>query len=90
MEQKTAVAAEAKAVLDSWVRYEGQVKARQQKELADSIIAKINKELENPKVLDQILKQAVADVERKLPTSSSIPSSIRWLIRGSGIVSQKS
>ncbi|KXL47379.1 MAG: hypothetical protein FE78DRAFT_88368 [Acidomyces sp. 'richmondensis'] len=64
MEQKTAVAAEAKAVLDSWVRYEGQVKARQQKELADSIIAKINKELENPKVLDQILKQAVADVER--------------------------
>lgn len=64
LEQKTAIAAEAKAVLDSWVRYEGQVKARQQKELADSIIAKINKELDNPKVLDQILKQAVADVER--------------------------
>ncbi|KAH9845788.1 ATP synthase subunit 4, mitochondrial [Teratosphaeria destructans] len=64
LEQKTALAAEAKSVLDSWVRYEGQVKARQQKELADSIIAKIDKELENPKVLDQILKQSVADVER--------------------------
>lgn len=56
---------EAKNVLDSWVRYEGQVKNRQQKELADSIIAKISKELENPKVLQQILQQSVADVESK-------------------------
>ena len=65
LEQKTALATEAKGVLDSWVRYEGQVKARQQKELADSIIAKIGKELENPKVLDQILKQSVVDIERE-------------------------
>ncbi|KAJ0115976.1 hypothetical protein N8I77_003857 [Diaporthe amygdali] len=64
LEQKTALAAEAKAVLDSWVRYEGQVKQRQQKELADSIIAKVQKELENPKVLQQILAQSVADVEK--------------------------
>jgi F-type H+-transporting ATPase subunit b len=47
------------------VRYEGQVKNRQQKELADTIIAKISKELENPKVLQQILQQSVADVESK-------------------------
>ncbi|KAI1613201.1 ATP synthase subunit 4, mitochondrial [Exophiala viscosa] len=64
MEQKTALATEAKTVLDSWVRYEGQVKQRQQKELADSIIAKVTKELENPKVLQQILQQSVADVEK--------------------------
>ncbi|GAB7356211.1 hypothetical protein MBLNU459_g6791t1 [Dothideomycetes sp. NU459] len=64
LEQKTALAHEAKTVLDSWVRYEGQVKARQQKELAESIIAKIEKELENPKILKQILDQSVADVER--------------------------
>ncbi|KAK5129388.1 atp4 subunit B of the stator stalk of mitochondrial F1F0 ATP synthase [Meristemomyces frigidus] len=64
LEQKTALTTEAKTVLDSWVRYEGQVKARQQKELADSIIAKIDKELENPRVLDQILKQSVTDIER--------------------------
>lgn len=63
LEQQTALAAEAKAVLDSWVRYEGQVKQRQQKELAASIIAKVQKELENPKVLQQILQQSVADVE---------------------------
>jgi len=45
------------------VRYEGQVKQRQQKELAESVITKIRKELENPKVLQQILQQSVADVE---------------------------
>ena len=37
---------------------------RQQRELAESIIAKINKELENPKVLQQILQQSVTDVEK--------------------------
>lgn len=70
MEQKTALAAEAKSVLDSWVRYEGQVKQRQQKELAESIINKITKELENPKTLQQILNQSVADVESKLDSFS--------------------
>ncbi|MCJ1396400.1 atp4 subunit B of the stator stalk of mitochondrial F1F0 ATP synthase [Xylographa bjoerkii] len=64
LEQNTALAQEAKQVLDSWVRYEGQVKQRQQRELADSIIAKITKELENPKTLQQILQQSVADVEK--------------------------
>ncbi|KAJ5999974.1 ATP synthase subunit 4 [Penicillium waksmanii] len=64
LDQRTALASEAKQVLDSWVRYESQVKQRQQKELADSIIGKIQKELENPKVLQQILQQSVADVER--------------------------
>ncbi|KAK7923370.1 atp4 subunit B of the stator stalk of mitochondrial F1F0 ATP synthase [Apiospora marii] len=64
LEQTTALAAEAKTVLDSWVRYEGQVKQRQQRELAENVIAKVKKELENPKVLQQILQQSVADVER--------------------------
>ena len=50
-------------MLDSWVRYEGQVKQRQQTELAAAIIAKVEKELENPKTLKQILDQSVADVE---------------------------
>ncbi|KAF1912350.1 hypothetical protein BDU57DRAFT_361246 [Ampelomyces quisqualis] len=64
LEQKTAIAHEAKTVLESWVRYEGQVKQRQQRELAESIIAKVDKELENPRTLKQILDQSVADVER--------------------------
>lgn len=41
------------------------MKIRQQHELSESIIAKIQKELENPKVLQQILQQSVADVESK-------------------------
>ncbi|KAK4142621.1 uncharacterized protein C8A04DRAFT_38153 [Dichotomopilus funicola] len=70
LEQRTALAAEAKSVLDSWVRYESQVKQRQQKELAESVIAKVKAELENPKVLQQILQQSVADVERIVSTKS--------------------
>jgi len=69
-EQKTKIAAEAKAVLDSWVRYEGQVKAQQQKDLAETVIAKVKKELENPKVLQQILQQSVEDVEKILSSKS--------------------
>jgi len=71
LEQKTALAAEAKAVLDSWVRYEGQVKQRQQRELADTVIAKVSKELENPKFLQQILQQSVTDVEKALTQKAS-------------------
>ncbi|OTA97319.1 hypothetical protein M434DRAFT_392039 [Hypoxylon sp. CO27-5] len=70
LEQTTALAAEAKSVLDSWVRYESQVKQRQQKELAENIIAKVKKELENPKALQQILQQSVADVERILSSKA--------------------
>lgn len=87
MQQKADLAAEAKAVLDSWVRYEGQVKARQQKELAESVIAKIEKSLSDPKVLDQILKQSVSDVERKLLLSLCFKTIANTPL---GIVSQKS
>lgn len=55
------------------MRYEGQLKQRQQKELAESIIGKINKELENPKNLQQILSQSVTDVESKI---DSLPIAI--------------
>lgn len=69
LEQRTALAAEAKKVLESWVSYESQVKQREQRELAESVIAKIQKELQNPKMLQQVLQQSVADVESKLALS---------------------
>lgn len=69
LEQRTALAAEAKKVLESWVSYESQVKQREQRELAESVIAKIRKELQNPKMLQQVLQQSVADVESKLALS---------------------
>ena len=72
--------------MDSWVRYEGQVKQRQQRELAESIITKIEKELENPKFLKQILDQSVADVESKSPSADYIIANAKKSI---GIVAQK-
>lgn len=74
-------------MLDSWVRYEGQVKVRQQKELAETIIAKINKELENPRVLQQILQQSVADVESMSKLTDLFRANFTNLI--SGVVSSK-
>ncbi|OLL26498.1 ATP synthase subunit 4, mitochondrial [Neolecta irregularis DAH-3] len=64
LEQKVAFAREAKVVLDSWVRYEVSVRQSEQKTLAESVIAKIQKELSNPKFQQQILQQSIADVER--------------------------
>ncbi|EPS40866.1 hypothetical protein H072_5236 [Dactylellina haptotyla CBS 200.50] len=64
LEQQTKFANEAKQVLDSWLRYEAQVKQREQTELAESVIKKITDELKNPKVLQQILQQSVTDIER--------------------------
>lgn len=72
MDQKTKIAAEAKAVLDSWVRYEGQVKAQQQKDMAETVIANVQKQLESPKVLQQILQQSVEDVESRFLRNPSL------------------
>lgn len=72
LEQRTALAAEGKQVLESWVRYEGQVRQRQQRELAETVIGKIHKELENPKVIQQVLQQSVSEVERTSPISLTI------------------
>lgn len=63
LEQQTTFVAEAKSVLDSWIRYEAQVKQRQQRELAETLIAKVKKELETPANLQKILQQSVQDVE---------------------------
>jgi len=62
------------------------VKIRQQKELSETIIAKIQKELENPKVLQQILQQSVTDVESK---SLRLYHFDNLLIHGIGIVASK-
>jgi F-type H+-transporting ATPase subunit b len=56
------------------VRYEGQVKQRQQKELAESVIGKVMKELENPRTLQLILQQSIVDVESKSLCCGSLQS----------------
>lgn len=66
MEQRTAVTAEAKRALDSWVAYEAQVKQREQRELAETVIGRVQAELKNPRTLQTVLQQSVGEVERKL------------------------
>lgn len=66
LKQRVDVAAEAKAVLDSWIRYEASVAQLQQKKIAESVITRVQAELANPKFQDKFLQQAVSDVEKFL------------------------
>ena len=63
LKQKVDFAAEAKSVLDSWVRYEAQVRKREQQALVQSVIAKVNEQLKDSQFQDKILAQAVTEVE---------------------------
>ena len=64
-QQKIAVAAELKSVLDSWVRYEQQVKEREQADLTKSVIDKVIASLKDDRVQKDILVNAVAEIERE-------------------------
>ncbi|ORX52393.1 hypothetical protein DM01DRAFT_1336761 [Hesseltinella vesiculosa] len=69
LQQQVNVAHEVKATLDSWVRHEANVRESEQKQLAAYLIEKIQKDLQDPKVQQQILDQAVVDIQ-KLSKSS--------------------
>ncbi|KAI8090217.1 uncharacterized protein B0P05DRAFT_529849 [Gilbertella persicaria] len=64
LKQKVAVASEVKTTLDSWVRHEANLREREQKQLAAYLIEKINKDLQDPKIQQQILEQAIVDVQK--------------------------
>ena len=64
LKQKVAVASELKSMLDSWVRYEQQVKESEQAALADAVIANVMKSLGDEKTQKEILASAVAEIER--------------------------
>lgn len=66
LKQKVDLAEEAKSVLESWVKYEASIRKLQQKQLAESVIAKVQAELANPKFQDKILQQSIIDVEQLL------------------------
>ena len=63
--QKVALAAEVKAVLDSWVRYEQQEKENEQTDLAKTIIENVLKSIKDEKTQRDILAGAVSEVERE-------------------------
>ena len=69
MKQQVALAAEVKAVLDSWARYEQQQKENEQAELSKAVIDKVLRSLSDEKTQKDILLGAVAEIERKSTTS---------------------
>ncbi|CAO3563214.1 atp4 subunit B of the stator stalk of mitochondrial F1F0 ATP synthase [Mortierella alpina] len=69
LKQKTAMSAEVKSVLDSWVRYETSVREREQSKLAAYMIEKIKADLLDPKLQSKILDESISQVE-KIASSS--------------------
>lgn len=64
LKQKVELAHEAKAVLDSWVRYEASVRQLEQEQLSSTVIAKVQKEIASPAFQKKALDEAVAEVEK--------------------------
>jgi len=63
-QQKITVAAELKSVLDSWVRYEQQVKESEQADLTKTVINKVIASLKDEETQREILTSAVAEIEQ--------------------------
>lgn len=65
MKQKTLLTAEVKAVLDSWVRHETQVREAEQRDLVATVLANVQKSLADKKLQRDILLASVAEIESK-------------------------
>ncbi|RXW12305.1 hypothetical protein EST38_g13549 [Candolleomyces aberdarensis] len=63
-QQKVAVASEIKSVLDSWVRYEQQVKESEQAELTKAVIDKVLANLKDQATQKELLTSAVTEIEQ--------------------------
>ncbi|KAG6909813.1 hypothetical protein DXG01_015306 [Tephrocybe rancida] len=66
-QQKVAVAAEVKSVLDSWVRYEQQQKESEQADLAKTVVAKVLASIKDEKTQRDIINAAVVEIEQSVP-----------------------
>ncbi|PWN51768.1 putative H+-transporting two-sector ATPase chain b precursor, mitochondrial [Violaceomyces palustris] len=64
LKQRTAIAADVKSVLDSWVRYEANQREEEQRELAKAVIDKVTASLKDEKLQKQILDNAVSEIEQ--------------------------
>ncbi|KAJ1730273.1 atp4 subunit B of the stator stalk of mitochondrial F1F0 ATP synthase [Coemansia biformis] len=63
LQQKVALTAEVKSVLDSWVRYESSVRENEQKALAAKVIGNIRAQLTSPKTQEEIVAQCLRDIQ---------------------------
>lgn len=77
--QRVALAAEVKAVLDSWVRFEQQEKENEQSLLVKTIVDNVMKNISEEKTQKDVLAWAVSEVERESPTQNS-HDGFWWLI----------
>lgn len=65
--QQVALAAEVKAVLDSWVRFEQQEKENEQARLVKTIVDNVLKSVSEEKTQKDVLAWAVSEVDREYP-----------------------
>jgi hypothetical protein len=65
--QHVALAAEVKAVLDSWVRFEHQEKENEQARLVKTIVDNVLKSVSEEKTQKDVLAWAVSEVDREYP-----------------------
>lgn len=63
LRQRVALAAEIKAVLDSWVRFESQQRTEAQQTMAETIIGRVQTQIDEPKFQKAVLDQAILQVE---------------------------
>ncbi|KAJ2056305.1 atp4 subunit B of the stator stalk of mitochondrial F1F0 ATP synthase [Coemansia sp. S146] len=63
IQQKVALNAEIKSVLDSWVRYESAVRENEQKALADKVMGSVRNQLSSPKTQEDIIAQCLRDIQ---------------------------
>lgn len=77
LKQKTQLAAEVKAVLDSWVRFEAQEREAEQALLTETVIKKVADSLREEKAQKQILDNAVSEIERTFAHLTMLQSSSR-------------
>ncbi|KDN43667.1 putative H+-transporting two-sector ATPase chain b precursor, mitochondrial [Tilletiaria anomala UBC 951] len=64
LSQRTKIASEVKAVLDSWVRFEAQEREAEQRLLTEAVVRKVQDALNDDKMQKQILDNAIAEVEQ--------------------------
>jgi F-type H+-transporting ATPase subunit b len=71
LKQKAALSAEIKSVLDSWVRYESTVREKEQRQVAERVMARVEAALKDSKTQTQLLNQALADIERAIASKKA-------------------
>jgi F-type H+-transporting ATPase subunit b len=63
LRQKSAITAEVKSVLDSWVRHEAQIREAEQRDLVETVLANVQAQLQDKKLQRDILLAGVAEIE---------------------------